>query len=253
MENSGIMEREMGANPRQNASARPLIALGEPNEDVRSLLEYVLTQNGFDVVSAGDGQALIERLEDLRPHVVLLDSLLPGGATTAANLRLKQTTREAVIIILTPASEEGDHLALLSSGADAWLTKPVSPETLIVRMRAAMARSGRSEQAGDTIHLSFTDLEMDVVTYRVWRNGSVLRLTPTEFRLLRHLMRNPGRVHSRGELASAAWQNGIYVSQRTVDVHMGRLRKALKSKSGKDLIRTVRSFGYALHEPDDEG
>ncbi len=253
MEYAGTMEREVGSKPRENAPGQPLIALGEPNDSVRSLLEYILTQNGFDVVSASDGPSLIERLADRKPHVVLLDSMLPGNEATASCLRLKQTTREAVIIVLTPAGEEEDHAGLLSSGADACLAKPVSPETLIARMRAAMSGPGRGEEVGDGILLSFADLEMDVVTYRVWRSGNELQLTPTGFRLLRHFMRSPGRVYSRDELAGAVWQNGIYVSQRTVDVHMGRLRRALKLNSGKDLIRTVRSVGYALHEPDNEG
>ncbi len=246
------MEIELAVNPPANVPGRPLVALGEPNESVRSLLEYVLTQNGFDVVSAGDGQSLIERLADRSPQAVLLDSMLPGNEATVPGLRLKQTTREAVIIVLTPAGEEGDHVGVLNSGADAYLVKPVSPEALIARMRTAMSGPTGGED-GDSVMLSFAGLQMDLVTYRAWRNGNELQLTPTGFRLLRHFMRNPGRVYSRDELASAAWQGGIYVSQRTVDVHMGRLRKALKLSSGKDLIRTVRSVGYALQEPSNEG
>jgi two-component system, OmpR family, phosphate regulon response regulator PhoB len=176
---------------------------------------------------------------------VLLDWMLPlmSGIEVCRQLRRLPETRRLPIVMLTARGEEGDKLRGLDAGADDYVTKPFSPSELIARLRAVLRRA-RPEREGET--LQYQDLVMDLASHRVRRNGREVHLGPTEFRLLRHLLENQGRVFSREQLLDMVWGRDVYVEPRTVDVHIRRLRKAINNEKDSDLIRTVRAAGYAL-------
>jgi two-component system, OmpR family, phosphate regulon response regulator PhoB len=176
---------------------------------------------------------------------VLLDWMLPlvSGIEVCRQLRRHPETRAIPIVMLTARGEEGDKLRGLDSGADDYVTKPFSPSELIARIRAVLRRA-RPVPADEM--LRYQDISLDLAAHRVRRNGRELHLGPTEFRLLRFLLENPGRVFSREQLLDRVWGRDVYVEPRTVDVHIRRLRKAINGPRERDLIRTVRSAGYAL-------
>jgi two-component system phosphate regulon response regulator PhoB len=236
--------------PSSSFRPAPLVIVGEDDDSLRSLLDYILRKNGFGVVTARDGRSLTDCLEKQIPDVLVLESRLPGveAGALCTRLRVERRTREMAIIILAPGLNEEGYAGLLESGADACIAKPFSPEKLISCIRAVLRDAPRVDQAVSKGLLSFADLEMDTVTYAVRRNGRTIHLAPTEFRLLYHLMLNPRRVYSRDELQNAAWRRPVHLGPRTVDVHIGRLRHALKQAGGPDLIRTVRSVGYSLSD-----
>jgi two-component system phosphate regulon response regulator PhoB len=178
---------------------------------------------------------------------VLLDWMLPqlSGIEVCRRLRGRQETRNVPIIMLTARGEETDRIRGLDTGADDYITKPFSMTELLARLRAVMRRI-RPSLAEDVIRIG--DIEMDRAAHRVRRAGSDIHLGPTEFKLLDHLIQHPGRVFSREQLLDAIWGSDVYVEARTVDVHVGRLRKALNIEGDKDPIRTVRSAGYALDD-----
>ncbi|MGF1611297.1 MAG: winged helix-turn-helix domain-containing protein [Kiloniellales bacterium] len=242
------MGEDLAQDPGEGPLRPPLVVVGVEDASIRSFLAYILKQSGFRVLAAGDGKELTGALEREVPAVVLFETPQSGldAAALCTALRVDQRTRETVIIVMTPPNGDEEQADLLNAGADACLTKPVLPEALIAHIRAALRRAGRSDETGAL--LTFADLEMDLVAYRVRRGGREIRLAPTEFRLLQHLMQNPRRVYTRQELQNAAWPPNVHLGPRTVDVHVGRLRQALKSAGGKDLIRTVRSVGYALSD-----
>ena len=230
-----------------NSALKPLVLIVEDEADIVTLLKYNLEKEGFRVVAAGDGEEALLLAGEQTPHIVLLDWMLPlmSGLEVCRQLRRNPKTRDIPIIMLTARGEEGDRVRGLNSGADDYLTKPFSPTELVARMRAVLRRSA---PALNDETLRFGDVEMDLASHRVRRQGRDVHLGPTEFRLLRHFLQHPGRVFSREQLLDMVWGHDVYVEPRTVDVHIRRLRKALNEETEVDIIRTVRSAGYALDE-----
>ncbi|MBX6322641.1 MAG: phosphate regulon transcriptional regulator PhoB [Rhodospirillaceae bacterium] len=223
----------------------PRILVVEDESALVTLLKYNLEKEGFAVAAARDGEEGVLMAREQKPDLVLLDWMLPllSGIEVCRQLRRRPETRSIPIIMLTVRGEEGDKLRGLDSGADDYVTKPFSLTELAARIRAVLRRTKPS--AGQEV-LTYEDLTMDLASHRVRRNGHDVHLGPTEFRLLRHLMENQGRVFSREQLLDVVWGQDVYVELRTVDVHIRRLRKALNAEGGVDLIRTVRAAGYAL-------
>ncbi len=230
-----------------NSALKPLVLVVEDEADIVTLLKYNLEKEGFRVVAAGDGEEALLLAGEQTPHIVLLDWMLPlmSGLEVCRQLRRSPKTRDIPIIMLTARGEEGDRVRGLNSGADDYLTKPFSPTELVARMRAVLRRA---IPALNDETLRFSDVEMDLAAHRVRRQGRDVHLGPTEFRLLRHFLQHPGRVFSREQLLDIVWGHDVYVEPRTVDVHIRRLRKALNEVTEVDIIRTVRSAGYALDE-----
>jgi two-component system phosphate regulon response regulator PhoB len=223
----------------------PLVLVVEDETALVTLLRYNLEREGFRVATAGDGEEALLVAREQKPDLVLLDWMLPllSGIEVCRQLRRMNETRSVPIIMLTARGEEGDKLRGLDSGADDYVTKPFSPTELIARVRAVLRRT-RPVFNGEV--LSYEDLTMDLGSHRVRRGARDVHLGPTEFRLLRHFMEHQGRVFSREQLLDLVWGQDVYVEPRTVDVHIRRLRKALNGEDELDLIRTVRSAGYAL-------
>jgi len=223
----------------------PLVLVVEDEAALVTLLRYNLEREGFRVAEARDGEEAMLQIAEQMPDLVILDWMLPlmSGIEVCRQLRRLPETRRLPIVMLTARGEEGDKLRGLDAGADDYVTKPFSPSELIARLRAVLRRS-RPELDGET--LQFQDLVMDLASHRVRRNGREVHLGPTEFRLLRHLLENQGRVFSREQLLDMVWGRDVYVEPRTVDVHIRRLRKAINADEQTDLIRTVRAAGYAL-------
>lgn len=230
-----------------NSALKPLILIVEDEADLVTLLKYNLEKEGFRVISASDGEEALLLANEQAPHLVLLDWMLPlmSGLEVCRQLRRNPKTRDTPVIMLTARGEEADKVRGLNSGADDYIAKPFSPTELVARMRAVLRRAapGLAEEL-----LRFADVVMDLAAHRVRRNGRDVHLGPTEFRLLRHFMQHPGRVFSREQLLDVVWGHDVYVEPRTVDVHIRRLRKALNETDDQDLIRTVRSAGYALDQ-----
>lgn len=224
---------------------KPLILVVEDEAPIVTLLRYNLEREGFRVVEAGDGEEALLLAAERKPDLVLLDWMLPllSGIEVCRRLRRAADSKNVPIIMLTARGEEGDRVRGLNSGADDYVTKPFSPSELIARVRAVLRRARPST---DEETLRYGDLLMDLASHRVKRSSRDIHLGPTEFRLLRHFLEHPGRVFSREQLLDTVWGPDVYVEPRTVDVHIRRLRKALNADQDDDLIRTVRSAGYAL-------
>jgi two-component system phosphate regulon response regulator PhoB len=218
--------------------------------DFRFFLEYILRNNGLSVVADSDGDALMERLQERQPDLLLLESRLSNLDVQAlcACLRLDERTRAMAILVLAAEGDAANQKEIIESGADEYLARPFSPDKLIASVRALLRERANLPETGAPDLMAFLDLELDPVSYRVLRSGRMIHLAPTEFRLLYYLMKNPRKVHSRDELQHAAWPPSVHLGPRTVDVHIGRLRAALNEPSGQELIRTVRSVGYGLSE-----
>ena len=223
----------------------PTILVVEDEAPLVTLLRYNLEREGFAVLEAQDGDEAVTQAREQKPDLVLLDWMLPlvSGIEVCRQLRRHPETRAIPIVMLTARGEEGDKLRGLDSGADDYVTKPFSPSELIARIRAVLRRT-RPVPADEM--LRFEDVTLDLAAHRVRRAGRELHLGPTEFRLLRFFLENPGRVFSREQLLDRVWGRDVYVEPRTVDVHIRRLRKAINGPREHDLIRTVRSAGYAL-------
>ena len=221
------------------------IMIVEDEEPLALLLRYNLEAEGYEVDTVARGDEADLRLEEHPPDLIVLDWMLPGvsGIELCRRLRARPQTRTLPIIMLTARGEESDRIRGLETGADDYVTKPFSPRELMARVGAVLRRM-RPALAGEL--LEYADLEMDVDSHRVRRAGRPVALGPTEFRLLRHLMERPGRVFSRERLLDAVWPHDSSIDARTVDVHVRRLRKALNEGGLPDMIRTVRSAGYAL-------
>lgn len=222
-------------------------------EDEPALLEmlcYNLEAAGYGVDAVTDGQEALYRIEEAAPDLVLLDWMLPSlsGLEICRHIRRKSVTSDLPVIMLTARGEEYDKIRGLDAGADDYIPKPFSPKELNARIRALLRRSRPSLGAEK---LTAGSVTMNLVTHTVSRNGRDIHLGPTEFRLLRHFLENPRRVFTRDQLLDAVWGRDVYVEQRTVDVHIRRLRKALNGEGEKDVIRTVRSTGYALEVEED--
>ena len=229
-------------------SATILIVDDEPAQ--LELLRYNLEKAGFTTAHADNGRAAIDLVEDMNPDLVVLDWMMPeaSGIDVCRELRARSGTRFLPIIILSARGEEGDRALGLDSGADDYICKPFSPRELVARVKALLRRA-RPALMQDV--MEFEGLSLNPDTMRVERDGDSIDLGPKEFRLLSVLMERPERVFSRQQLLDKVWGHGIYVEDRTVDVHMSRLRRALNkvSKDGvarRDIIRTVRGAGYSL-------
>ena len=224
---------------------QPYILVMEDEDALATLLQYNLEKEGYDVVIASDGEEGLVQVDERQPDLVLLDWMLPkvSGIEVCRRLRGRVETRNLPIIMLTARGEESDRVRGLDTGADDYLTKPFSMVELIARIRAVLRRI-RPGLADDRV--GHGDIVIDRVAHRVKRDGKEVHLGPTEFRLLDHFMRHPGRVFSREQLLDAVWGSDVYVEARTVDVHVGRLRKALDIGESANPIRTVRSAGYSL-------
>jgi two-component system phosphate regulon response regulator PhoB len=226
----------------------PLILIVEDEADLVTLLGYNLKSQGFRVAEAGNGEEALVLIKEEMPDLILLDWMLPmlSGIELCRQLRRRPETADVPIIMLTARGEEGDKIRGLECGADDYVTKPFSPAELIARVRAVLRRA---QPDLDAELLAFDDLVMDLNTHRVRRGERSVHLGPTEFRLLRHFLQHPRRVFSREQLLDAVWGRDVYVELRTVDVHIRRLRRAINNGTESDLIRTVRSAGYALDRP----
>ena len=226
---------------------QPYILIVEDEPGIVEMLRYNLEAAGMEAGVAVDGDEALISIAERLPDLVLLDWMLPGtsGIEVCRQLRRRRETRGTPVIMLSARGEEADRVRGLDSGADDYVAKPFSPTELVARVRAVMRRA---RPATDAEQLTFADITMDLTSHRVQRASRSLHLGPTEFRLLRHLMEQPGRVYSREQLLDAVWGHNVYVELRTVDVHIRRLRKTLNQNGEADVIRTVRSAGYALDE-----
>jgi two-component system phosphate regulon response regulator PhoB len=226
-------------------SARVMVI--EDEEALCALLEYNLSKEGYQVSLQSDGEDALYAISDEKPDLILLDWMLPNvsGIEICRQVRARADLKDTPIIMLTARGEEDDRIRGLETGADDYLTKPFSMSELTARIRAVLRRS-RPALAGDVA--TFGDLSLDRQAHRVRRGDRDLHLGPTEFKLLDVLMQRPGRVFAREQLLDLVWGRDVYVEIRTVDVHVGRLRKAINRHGDRDPIRTVRSAGYALDE-----
>ena len=226
-------------------AARILIV--EDEEPLALLLRYNLEAEGYEVDTAARGDEGDVKLKEHAPDLVVLDWMLPGlsGIELCRRLRARPETRQLPIIMLTARGEENERIRGLSTGADDYIVKPFSVPELVARVRALLRRANPDRVANV---LAFGEIELDREKKRVSRLGQPVDLGPTEYRLLEFLMERPGRVFSRAQLLDGVWGSEIYIDERTVDVHIGRLRKLLNPGREQDPIRTVRGAGYALDD-----
>jgi len=229
------------------AAGKPRILVVEDEPDLALLLTYNLEAEGYAVESVDRGDEAELRLAEAPPDLMLLDWMLPGvsGLEICRRLRAKDATRTLPVIMLTARGEETERVRGLSVGADDYVVKPFSVPELMARVRALLRRS-RPERIAD--RLIAGDLDLDRETRRVRRGSREVHLGPTEFRLLEYLLERPGRVFSRAQLLDGVWGQAVEIDERTVDVHVGRLRKALSRGRERDPIRTVRGAGYSFDE-----
>lgn len=225
--------------------ARTKILIVEDEESISTLLDYNLAREEFETKIAVDGEDALLKVHEFQPDIVILDWMLPkvSGIEVCRRIRQDPDTRNLPIIMLTARSEESDRIRGLETGADDYLTKPFSTAELVARVKAVLRRI-RPALVEDVVEHG--DLKVDRTAHRVWRGEKEIHVGPTEFRLLDHLIQHPGRVFSREQLLNAVWGSDVFVEVRTVDVHVGRLRKALTKFDHDDPIRTVRAAGYAL-------
>ena len=231
------------------AGRRKQLLLVEDDKALAELLIWHFERQEFEVSRTGDGEEALMLAAENPPDIVILDWMIEGvsGLEVCRRLRRKAATANVPINMLTARGEESDRIRGLDTGADDYVTKPFSPAELVARVGAVMRRV-RPALAGEK--LAYGDLEMDVEAHKVRRAGEPVALGPTEFRLLRHFLEHPGRVFSRDRLLGAVWAHDEDIEPRTVDVHVRRLRQALNQGGRPDLIRTVRSAGYALDSDD---
>lgn len=223
-----------------------LVVEDEPPQ--AEMLSYNLKKEGFQVLLADDGEEGLLLARESLPDVIVLDWMLPGltGIEICRQLRGEAATREIPILMLTARGEEEDRVRGIETGADDYVVKPFSPREVVARIKALLRRANPASLSES---LSYADIVMDLAQHKVSRDGRAVHLGPTEFRLLKTLMEKPGRVFSRERLLDMVWGRDVYVEDRTVDVHIRRLRKALNVDGGADMIRTVRGEGYAIDAP----
>ncbi len=224
---------------------KPFIVIAEDEQAVSELLRYNLESEGYETAIASDGDEAMLLIDERVPDLMLLDWMLPkiSGIEICRRVRTRQETANLPIIMLTARTEEADRIRGLETGADDYVTKPFSTNELMARVKAVLRRI-RPALMDDKITVG--DIQIDRTTHSVMRSGRDIHLGPTEFRLLEYFAQHPGRVFSREQLLDGVWGSDVYVEARTVDVHIGRLRKALMSEGGDNPIRTVRSAGYSL-------
>jgi two-component system phosphate regulon response regulator PhoB len=219
------------------------ILVVEDEDAIRGMLMMVLEQAGFMPIAAADAEEAQKILEDRMPDLILLDWMLPGisGVEWARRLKKEPIYRDIPIIVLTARGEEEDKVRGLEIGADDYMTKPFSPRELVARIRAVLRRSGKIQgQAQITVG----DLMLDTEQHRLSIGDRPLEVSPTEFRLMHFFMTHPDKVYSRTQLLDQVWGRSVYIEERTIDVHIRRLRKILEEYGREDLVQTVRGFGY---------
>lgn len=219
------------------------ILVVEDEDDIRDMLVMVLEQADFQVSAVASAEQALPALAEQRVDLVVLDWMLPGisGVELARRLKKEPSYKGLSIILLTARGEEEDKIRGLEIGADDYMTKPFSPKELIARIKAVMRRSGKLAKSGQ---LSIGDLTLDAEQHRLSIAGKTLDVSPTEFRLMQFFMSNPDKVYSRTHLLDQVWGRSVYIEERTVDVHIRRLRKLLAEFGREELIQTVRGFGY---------
>jgi len=229
-------------NPRITMSNLNVLVV-EDEDAIREMLLMALEQADFQVTAAGSAEQAQQILEDHRVDLLILDWMLPGisGVELARRLKKQPGLKDLPIILLTARGEEEDKIRGLEIGADDYMTKPFSPKELIARIKAVMRRSGKLPESGQ---LSLGDLILDLEQHRLTIAGKTLDVSPTEFRLMQFFMTNPDKVYSRTHLLDQVWGRSVYIEERTVDVHIRRLRKILAEYDREELIQTVRGFGY---------
>jgi len=221
----------------------PLVLIIEDEMAQAQILQYNLEAEGYRVKHAPSADEGLLLVEEAQPDLILLDWMLPdmSGIEVCRQIKTGSDTKAIPVIMLTARGTEDDKVRGLGVGADDYVVKPHSIKELIARIKANLRKSGQ-----DQIELSYADIVLNTETHRVKRDGENIKLGPTEFRLLQTFLKRPQRVFSRAQLLDLVWGSDIYVDERTVDVHVGRLRKALNKNRGKDIIRTIRSAGYSL-------
>lgn len=219
------------------------ILLVEDEQPIREMVVFALTNAGYEVEEAADARQAQTRIAERLPDLILLDWMLPGisGIDYARRLKKDDLTRELPIIMLTARAEEEDKVQGLESGADDYMTKPFSPREMVARIRAVLRRGG---PAAEDEMLCANGLTLDLASHRVSASETLLEMGPTEYRLLEFFMSHPERVYSRGQLLDRVWGSNVYVEERTVDVHIRRLRKVLEPHGYDALVQTVRGAGY---------
>lgn len=219
------------------------ILVVEDEDAIREMLVMVLEQADFQVTAAAGAEEALQSLAENRVDLLVLDWMLPGisGVELARRLKREPGFKDLPIILLTARGEEEDKIRGLEIGADDYITKPFSPKELIARIKAVMRRSGKLSESGQ---LSVGDLTLDAEQHRLTISGKTLDVSPTEFRLMQFFMTHPDKVYSRTHLLDQVWGRSVYIEERTVDVHIRRLRKLLAEFDREDLIQTVRGFGY---------
>ncbi len=224
------------------------ILLIEDEPEIRDMLSFALGRAGFEVWESGSAEEATNRLDGVLPSLLIVDWMLPGmsGVDFARRVRRDDHTSDIPIIMLTAKGEETDKLRSFESGVDDYVTKPFSPRELIARVKALLRRSGTPESGV----IDHGPLRLDLTAHELTISGKPVRLGPTEFRLLEHFMTNPGRAFDRSQLLDRVWGRSVYVEERTVDVHILRLRKALKPFGFAHLIQTIRGVGYRYLQPD---
>jgi len=225
------------------------ILVVEDEDAIREMLVMVLEQAGLQVSAAASAEDALSALVENRVDLLVLDWMLPGmsGVELARRLKRESSYKELPIILLTARGEEEDKIRGLEIGADDYITKPFSPKELVARIKAVMRRSGKLSETGQ---LTLGDLTLDAEQHRLAIAGKVIDVSPTEFRLMQFFMTNPDKVYSRTHLLDQVWGRSVYIEERTVDVHIRRLRKLLAEFDREDLIQTVRGFGYRLSMAD---
>jgi len=221
------------------------LLLVEDDRALADLIGFHFDRAGYHVTRTGDGEEALILTDEIKPDLIILDWMIEGisGIEVCRRLRRRPNTANLPIVMLTARGEEDDRIRGLETGADDYVTKPFSPKELVARAGAVLRRV-RPALAAET--LDYGGVEMDLAAHRVRRDGKAIQLGPTEYRLLRHFLENPGRVFSRQQLLETVWPHSEDIELRTVDVHIRRLRIALGEHGGSDIVRTVRSAGYAL-------
>ncbi|MDD5460663.1 MAG: phosphate regulon transcriptional regulator PhoB [Methylococcales bacterium] len=219
------------------------ILVVEDEDAIRRMLMMVLEQAGFMPIAAADAEEAQRAMDETLPDLILLDWMLPGisGVEWARRLKKEPIYRELPIILLTARGEEEDKVKGLEIGADDYMTKPFSPKELIARIRAVLRRSGKIQGQAQIV---LGDLVLDTEQHRLSIRDKQLEVSPTEFRLMQFFMTHPDKVYSRTQLLDQVWGRSVYIEERTIDVHIRRLRKILGEYGREDLVQTVRGFGY---------
>ena len=222
----------------------PYILVVEDEPDIRELLDFSISRSGFSVIEAETAEDALKVLDRGTPELIIIDWMLPGmdGIDLAKQLRSDELTKDLPIIMLTARGEEADKLRSFEVGIDDYVTKPFSPKELVARIKALLRRTGNSEDNT----LTAAGIKLDLSSHRLYINDNAVTIGPTEFKLLELFMRHPNRAFDRSQLLDRVWGRSVYVEERTVDVHVLRLRKVLKPSGRDHIIETVRGLGYRL-------